>query len=89
MDVTDYKLSESDCKQFAKGIAGDRYDRVKSIGELDMAATYGDGSRCRINIYRCSGVPVTALRILSDHIPAMEELGLPRRSWSFPLIRRA
>lgn len=88
VDVTDYKLSESDCKQFAKGIAGDRYDRVKSIGELDMAATYGDGSRCRINIYRCSGVPVTALRILSDHIPAMEELGLPPAVMEFPTYQK-
>lgn len=88
VDVTDYKLSDSDCKQFAKGIAGDRYDRVKTIGELDMAETYGDGSRCRINIYRCSGTPVTALRILSDHIPAMDELGLPPAVMEFPTYHK-
>jgi len=88
VDVGDVPLSQKDCREYAKAIAGDRYEEVAAVGELDLARTYGDDSRCRINIYRCSGAPVTALRILSDHIPRMEELGLPPIMMDFPTYQK-
>lgn len=88
VDIGDAPLTAKDCRDCARQITGDRYVQVETIGELDLARTYADGSRCRINVYRCSGVPVIALRMLSDHIPAMEELGLPPAVMEFPAYRK-
>ena len=70
----DAPLSHDDCEQLARRLAGDDFDRIQRIGELDRAETIG-GVRVRINL-------------LSDRIPALETLGLPPAVMDFPRIQR-
>ncbi len=71
-------LTADDCIEYAEQIIGvAACERVQECGEADTARTIG-GVRCRINVYRQQGVVSIALRLLSDEIPAMEELGLPK-----------
>lgn len=44
--------------------------------DLDFAADMA-GRRLRVNIYRQSGKPAAAIRLLSDEIPTLESLDLP------------
>ena len=44
----DAPLSHDDCEQLARRLAGDDFDRIQRIGELDRAETIG-GVRVRIN----------------------------------------
>lgn len=84
VDASKAPLSEDDCVALAKLVAGDRYSDFKKVGELDMADTYGDGTRCRVNIYRSKDVPSIAIRLLSETIPDLDQLGLPPAMLAFP-----
>lgn len=83
----DALLSHEDCEQLARELAGDDFDRIKRIGELDRAETLA-GVRVRINLFRQQGHVSAALRLLSDRIPALETLGLPPAVMDFPGIQR-
>ena len=83
----DAPLSHDDCEQLARRLAGDDFDRIQRIGELDRAETIG-GVRVRINLFRQQGHASAALRLLSDRIPALETLGLPPAVMDFPRIQR-
>lgn len=76
IDLFPETLSDETCETIAMELAGDRYDKIKNIGELDMAETIS-GERVRINIFRQQGHVSVALRILSNKIPRLEELNLP------------
>jgi twitching motility protein PilT len=64
------------CEAYARELAGDAYETLAEVGELDMALTVAD-TRCRINIFRQQGTYSAAIRLLNDHIPELNELGLP------------
>ena len=83
----DAPLSHDDCEQLGRELAGDDFDRIKRIGELDRADTIAD-VRVRINLFRQQGHVSAALRLLSDRIPALESLGLPPAVMEFPRIQR-
>lgn len=83
----DAPLAHEDCEQLARSLAGDDFDRIKRIGELDRADTIA-GVRVRINLFRQQGHVSAALRLLSDQIPALETLGLPPAVMDFPKIQR-
>ena len=83
----DAPLSHDDCEQLGRELAGDDFDRIKRIGELDRADTIAD-VRVRINLFRQQGHVSAALRLLSDRIPALETLGLPPAVMDFPRIQR-
>ena len=69
-------LTGQTCEQIASELAGERYDDIRKIGELDMAKTIAD-ERVRINIFRQQGNVSVALRILASKIPQLESLNLP------------
>ena len=83
----DAPLSHDDCEQLGRELAGDDFDRIKRIGELDRADTIAD-VRVRINLFRQQGHVSAALRLLSDRIPTLESLGLPPAVMEFPRIQR-
>ncbi len=72
----DDPMNAEDCENYARAISNN-YDAISSIGEQDLAMGFSDGTRCRINLFRQQGYISMAIRILNDHIPAFEELGLP------------
>ncbi|MDO5702041.1 MAG: PilT/PilU family type 4a pilus ATPase [Lachnospiraceae bacterium] len=76
-------LSIEDCEIYAKEMAGDGFDSISKIGELDLAQTIA-GSRVRMNLFRQQGAVSASLRILSDHIPEISALGLPPLVSQFP-----
>jgi len=72
----DNVLTEEDCEHYARQIADD-FDSIRHIGEQDIARSFADGTRCRINLFRQQQMFSVAIRILNDHIPTFAELGLP------------
>ncbi len=75
-DLDARRLTAQDCEAAARALSGN-YEEIAQIGEQDFARTFAGGTRCRINLFRQQGCVSAAIRILSDHIPAFEELGLP------------
>ncbi len=75
-DYSDQVMSPIDCEYYARELTNS-YDDIAVIGEQDLAIGFPDGTRCRVNLFRQQGYVSAAIRILNNHIPAFEELGLP------------
>ncbi len=75
-NLNDTVMSPMDCEVYARELTN-HYEAIESIGEQDLAIGMPDGTRCRVNLFRQQGYVSAAIRILNDHIPAFEDLGLP------------
>ena len=82
-NLDEMPLTHDDCEAYAKEMAGKMYVQMEDIGELDLAQTIA-GSRVRMNLVRQQGSVSASLRILSDHIPEISQLGLPPLVSQFP-----
>ena len=82
-NLDEMPLTHDDCEAYAKEMAGKMYVQMEDIGELDLAQTIA-GSRVRMNLFRQQGSVSASLRILSDHIPEISQLGLPPLVSQFP-----
>lgn len=80
-------LTHEDCEQFGRDLAGERFDGIRDIGEIDFARTIA-GVRVRINLFRAQGHVSAALRLLSDQIPELDSLGLPSMVMDFSKLQR-
>ena len=69
-------LTEEDCLNYAKRLAGDKLEEIKDIGQLDLSDTIAD-HRIRINLFRQQGAISASMHILADDIPELDKLGLP------------
>lgn len=69
-------LTHQQCLEIAQELSGEHFSKLEAAGELDLALTIA-GVRCRVNIFRQQGNYSAAIRLLNDHIPQLEELGLP------------
>ena len=87
LDLEEYILTPEDCEEAARQLAGEAYEQMRQIGELDMAGTIA-GERIRINLFRQQGHVSLALRILSSRIPELTGLGLPPAVMDFPKYPR-
>lgn len=87
-NLMDAPLTAEDCEQIAKELAGDElYPAIRRSGELDMAKTIS-GERVRINLFRQQGYISVVLRILSNKIPKIGDLGLPAAVSQFPTYNK-
>ena len=86
-DMDDEILTADDCEMISRWLAGDAYEEMAQIGELDLAGTYG-GNRCRVHIFRQQGVPSVALRLLREQIPKLDGLGLPPAALKLPELHK-
>lgn len=75
-DLEEDRLDKEQCLRFAHELAGEDFPQLEQAGEVDLARTIA-GVRCRINVFRQQGAYSAAIRLLNDHIPPLEELGLP------------
>lgn len=82
-NMSDTCLTPEMCETFARQLAGNEYEKIQRIGELDLAKTIA-GERVRINLFRQQGYVSAALRILNNHIPELNTLGLPPVVGEFP-----
>jgi len=76
-------LTQEDCLNIARELAGSEIRQAEAVGELDMAETIA-GVRCRVNLFRQQAAWSAAIRLLNDHIPDLGELGLPKVVAEFP-----
>ncbi len=81
-------LSAEDCEAYAREMAGEKYSEIAQIGELDLAITFAETIRCRINIFRQQGAVSAAIRILAEKIPELGSLGLPPMVQTLPALNR-
>ncbi len=75
-NMNEQPLTPEDCENYAYQLYGKSYEQIKEIGEADFARTIA-GRRIRANLYRTQGTISIALRLLNDHIPEINQLGLP------------
>ncbi len=82
-------VTEDDCLNIAKELAvtQEAFDELMTTGELDAAAFIAD-SRCRIHLFKQQGIPSLALRILSERIPPLDQLGLPLAVLDLPKLHK-
>lgn len=80
-------LTHGQCEEAARFLAGERYEELLRVGELDLAAALA-GRRCRVNLFSQQGHLSAALRLLAEHIPPLEALGLPPRVERLTELRR-
>jgi len=76
-NLTVEPLVPSECEYYGRELAGDRYEEIETIGEIDMAATFEGGIRARINLFRQQNTVSAAIRILNNKIRTPEELKMP------------
>lgn len=81
--LDDYVLTTEDCEALGAEMAGEDFEKMRKIGELDLAQSYGN-VRVRINLFRSKGACRAVLRILHSSIPKLSTLGLPEAVNSFP-----
>jgi twitching motility protein PilT len=74
--MDDHPLTDEECTDIARQLAGHRFEEIRDIGELDMSGTFSD-RRIRINLFHQQGHISAALRLLATKIPALSQLGLP------------
>lgn len=80
-------LNDEDCENLTRELAGERYEEIRRSGEIDLADTF-DGVRVRMNLFRQQGHVSAALRLLNDHIPELDSLGLPPAVGAFSSMQR-
>lgn len=88
-NMEDTVVTKEDCIEVSKLLAGadEAYEELMTTGELDAAAFIAD-SRCRIHLFKQQGIPSLALRILSENIPRLDQLGLPLGVMDLPKLHK-
>lgn len=84
-DMDDHRLTHEECEMLARELTS---QPLGPMGEIDDALSFPDGTRVRINLFRQQGHASAAVRILSDHIPELQSLGLPPAVNEFPKLGR-
>jgi twitching motility protein PilT len=71
-------LTPLDCEYYAKELLSqEQWEQFLKKNELDVAITYPDIGRFRMNFYRQRGSVSVSIRHVTDKIATLEELGLP------------
>ncbi|BAF59316.1 tfp pilus assembly protein [Pelotomaculum thermopropionicum SI] len=71
-------LSGADTERMALRLFGrESLDKLLELGEHDFSYCLPGHGRFRINAYKQRGFISLAVRLINEHIPALEELGLP------------
>lgn len=72
------KLVPQKLTEFAREILGKNYETYKEIGEYDTAYEIEGVGRFRVNVFRQRGNDAIALRVITIHIPTLDELKHPK-----------
>lgn len=75
-NMAEVSLTEEDCINLCKWLAGELFDRLEHTGELDFSKEIS-GIRCRCHVFKQQGKLSAAVRLLSEVIPRLDSLGLP------------
>ena len=78
--IIEETLYPDECEKLAFGIMNNLQKEVfDKNGEVDFAYEKEGIPRLRLNVYRQSGSVALAARLLNDHIPHIQDLGLPEQ----------
>lgn len=80
------KVDSSDLLDFIKKYITEDLSPLDKKNDIDAACNY-DGQRMRANIYLTSKGVGIALRLLSDKIPTIEQLRLPKELYGFTAVK--
>ena len=75
-NLTEETLTHEDCEEYGRQLAREDVSEILHRGQLDLSAAIA-GRRIRINLFRQQGALSASLRLLSNTIPRLQELGLP------------
>lgn len=71
-------LTPSDCERYARELMSEKeWEIFIQKGEADLAVTYPEIGRFRVNMYKQRGSLSITLRHIKDILPSLEELNLP------------
>lgn len=87
VNLTDDVVESAQVESVARYLLGEKYEKVTNIGEADIGFTFACGVRVRANVYRQNRKLSIALRIFADHVPQIEELGLPDCALEIPKLK--
>lgn len=78
LTVTDFIVDRDELKNMLWTLLSEKQIQDFETGnDLDFAFTSSDDNRQRVNIFRQLGNISATIRLLNNHIPTIEELGLP------------
>ena len=83
-DISGYVPTDSDLRSFFNQILSEeQVKEFESTLELDFAHSFPEICRVRVNLFIQRGKFTSAIRILPDVIPSMEEVNLPKACYNF------
>ena len=88
VDADDMVLTPEDTAALGREACGDEYEKVEHGIEVDLAKTFSNGVRCRLNVYRSMGNACLAVRLLASSIPDLNRLGVPPVVHDFQTYQR-
>ena len=88
VDADDMVLTPEDTAALGREACGDEYEKVERGIEVDLAKTFSNGVRCRLNVYRSMGNACLAVRLLASSIPDLNRLGVPPVVHEFQTYQR-
>ncbi|MBE0425668.1 MAG: PilT/PilU family type 4a pilus ATPase [Nitrospirae bacterium] len=78
-------LTPGDCERYARELMSEKdWDDFLGLGDYDLAVTYPETGRFRVNLYKQRNSISITLRHIVDILPSLEELNLP--SWIIEYI---
>ncbi len=87
-DANDVVLTPEDTEALGREACGEEYAKVQQGIEVDLATTFSNGVRCRLNVYRSMGHACLAIRLLASSIPDLDKLGVPPVVYEFQTYQR-
>jgi len=82
-------LNSEDVRTMAYSIMSDKQQKeYEATLEMNLAINLPDAGRFRVNIYRQRDSVAMAVRFITTHIPAIEELGVPEKLKDLVLLPR-
>lgn len=74
-DMDQHVLTPEECLAYAREMLP--HEDLDGAGEWDLAITFPGPIRCRVNVFRQRVGMSSAIRLLSEKIPELDDLGLP------------
>ena len=76
--VSSLSLTPEDCEEYAKELLPQEdWEKFLKFNELDMAITYSEMGRFRLNLYRQRNSISISIRHIQDKLPTLKDLNLP------------
>ncbi|MBU0706577.1 PilT/PilU family type 4a pilus ATPase [Patescibacteria group bacterium] len=84
------KLSKADSEAMVKEMLPGEAEqkRLKTLREMDFSYIHSSGVSFRVNVYFSRGMLTVSMRMISKHLPKMNELGIPEVMKQFLSFRQ-